>query len=69
LQVSTGDSLYEDLHFVRKARNRAHIQNRYGELDKDDSSFVDEHRVFTESTVITAQDCFERVIEFLGRNP
>lgn len=59
LRVPSGDSLYDDLEYLRKVRNRVHIQNKYYTLNKD------EHRVFTESELTKTQECLEKVYDAL----
>ena len=59
LQMPTGDTLYDDLEKLRLTRNRIHIQNRYVLLPKD------EVNVFTESEVVCAQICMEKVYDTL----
>lgn len=60
LRVSEGDSLYDDLDYLRKIRNRIHIQNRYGQLNKD------EVNVWTDSNLHLACRALERVCEVLS---
>ena len=64
LVVKPGDSLYEDLEFLRKIRNRIHIQNRNHELDADKKTdyYKDEYFAYTDEILEKAQDCFEKVI-------
>jgi hypothetical protein len=59
LRASVGDSIYDDLDHLRKVRNRVHIQNKYGVLDRD------EYMVFTDRELIKAQECLKKVYEIL----
>lgn len=59
LRAPNGDNLYDDLEHLRRVRNRIHIQNKYYVLDKD------EHKVFTNSELLKAQECLEKVYEAL----
>ena len=56
LRVNPEDTLYDDLEFLRKVRNRVHIQNRYSVLSRNESA------VFTNVTLELAQDCLEKVV-------
>lgn len=59
LCAKAGDTIYEDLEYLNQVRNRAHIQNRYNLLERD------EHRVFIDSVVSLSEKCFERVVGIL----
>ena len=59
LRASAGDSIYDDLEHLRNVRNRLHIQNKYNMLHKD------EHRVFTQDNLKTAEQCLEKVCNVL----
>ncbi|RPI14976.1 MAG: hypothetical protein EHM58_15285 [Ignavibacteriae bacterium] len=72
LHVAKGDSLYKDLDYLRKVRNRLHIQNKYNELDcgKENDKYKDEANVFTHSALQKAQHCLEYIIDFCcNHNP
>lgn len=66
LQIPKSDNLYKDLDYVRKVRNRIHIQNSRNELDYN--KYKDEFSVYTESALLKSQECFERVIDFLSNS-
>ena len=51
------DAFYDDLDYLRKARNRFHIQNTKHQLDENESS------IFTNSNVNKAERVFETVLE------
>lgn len=53
---SEDGKIYEDLDFMRKMRNRFHIQNSNYSLD------ADEYKIFTDSNRRLTEKAFERVI-------
>ena len=55
--VLVDSNLYDNLDMLRKARNRIHIQNRKNLLQER------EHNVFTQTTLHTAELCFEEVVK------
>jgi len=59
LRVPPTDSIYEDLEHLREIRNRVHIQNKYS------AEPADEYRVFTETELVRAQQCLEKVYDAL----
>ena len=59
LRVASGDTIYAELEFLRKVRNRMHIQEMDGGLDKD------EYQIFTDLTRKKAERAFERTCEVL----
>lgn len=62
LRVAVNDTIYDDLEYLRLARNRIHIQNTRDlgqRLDKD------EILVFTDTTRERAEKIFERTCEIL----
>ncbi|MDP3763146.1 MAG: hypothetical protein Q8Q92_00590, partial [bacterium] len=59
LRVSTSDSVYTDLEHLRKVRNRVHIQNKYFMRP------ADEYQVFTDTELVRAQQCLEKVFDSL----
>jgi hypothetical protein len=52
-----GKPFYDELHFLRKARNRAHIQNSLNQLA------ADERAIYTNDVLLRAEICFEVVIQ------
>jgi hypothetical protein len=52
-------SFYDTLDFLRRVRNRFHIQNTLHQLDSDES------KVFTASTRIEAEKAFEIILEIM----
>ncbi len=67
LRVKKGEALYDDLDFLRKVRNRIHIQNKHHELDVDktNSKYKNEYFVYIDDILLIAQNCFEKVINVL----
>lgn len=59
LRVSEEKPLYDDLDFLRKVRNRLHIQNSQNLLARD------EYRVWTESNLRKTETMLERLCEVL----
>lgn len=59
LRASTGDSIYDDLDYLRRVRNRIHIQNYQQQLARD------EHNIWTDSNIKMAGQTLERVCEVL----
>ncbi len=68
--IDSSNTLYKDLDHLRKIRNRVHIQNRNHELDidKDTDRYRDEIFIFTDDTLLLAENSFEKVIEILCNN-
>jgi len=62
LKVLKDDSLYDDLDLLGKVRNRVHIQNKHGELEKDEAN------VFTDARLKMAERAFVRTITILETN-
>lgn len=52
-------SFYEDLDYIRKLRNRIHIQNRQNQLDKDES------KIWTNRNVLMASKSLEKICDVL----
>ncbi len=59
LRISGNDSIYDDLGYLRKARNRIHIQNMQQQLSED------EFNVFTNSCLKLSEKSLERICEVL----
>lgn len=59
MRVSENDSLYDDLEYLRKVRNRIHIQNKYNLLGRN------EYGVFSDPTLEKAQGCLEKIYDAL----
>lgn len=59
LRVSSGDSIYDDLDFLRKVRNRIHIQNYQQQLDRD------EYKIWIDDNIKMAGRVLERICEVL----
>lgn len=56
------DAVYDDLHSLRKLRNRIHIQNRKGYLASDES------KAFTPSKQVFAERTLEGLLKFFDTN-
>lgn len=51
--------IYQDLDFIRKLRNRIHIQNRQNQLDRD------EYKIWTDTNVVMASEALEKICDTL----
>ncbi len=51
--------IYQDLDFIRKLRNRIHIQNRQEQLDRD------EFKIWTDANIMLASQALEKVCDTL----
>jgi hypothetical protein len=59
LESTKENGLYETLDYIRKLRNRIHIQNRQQQLDKDEAN------IWTDEDVQKASSSLEKVCEVL----
>jgi hypothetical protein len=55
LGSSEEDNVYQDLDFIRRLRNRIHIQNRQHQLDKD------EPKIWTNENVLLTSNQLEKI--------
>jgi hypothetical protein len=59
LGASEEDNVYQDLDFIRRLRNRIHIQNRQQQLDKD------EPKILTNENVLLTSNLLEKICDVL----